>query len=79
MQNLMSKGKGLPSTTPEDMAASADSDHDADDLTCAICLDQIAVEEICAVKGCEHVYCGGEPCPCLMLGLMCSTANTPTG
>jgi hypothetical protein len=32
--------------------------YEADDLTCAICLDQIAVEDICVVKGCEHVYCG---------------------
>jgi hypothetical protein len=27
-------------------------------MTCAICLDQIPVEDLCMVKGCDHVYCG---------------------
>ena len=31
---------------------------EANDMTCAICLDQIPVQELCAIKGCDHVYCG---------------------
>ena len=30
-------------------------------MTCAICLEQIIVEDMCVVKGCEHVYCGTLP------------------
>lgn len=33
-------------------------DQEANDMTCAICLEQIALEDMCIVKGCEHVYCG---------------------
>lgn len=32
--------------------------QEANDMTCAICLDQIPVAELCAIKGCDHVYCG---------------------
>ena len=34
------------------------SAKEANDMTCAICLDQIPVQELCAIKGCDHVYCG---------------------
>ena len=34
------------------------SAQEANDMTCAICLDQISVPELCAIKGCDHVYCG---------------------
>ena len=34
------------------------SAQEANDMTCAICLDQIPVSELCAIKGCDHVYCG---------------------
>lgn len=34
------------------------SAQEANDMTCAICLDQIPVPELCAIKGCDHVYCG---------------------
>ena len=34
------------------------SAQEANDMTCAICLDQIPVAELCAIKGCDHVYCG---------------------
>ena len=34
------------------------SAEEANDMTCAICLDQIPVPELCAIKGCDHVYCG---------------------
>lgn len=37
------------------------STHEANDMTCAICLDQIPVAELCAIKGCDHVYCGEQP------------------
>lgn len=30
----------------------------ADELTCAICLDQIPPVDLAVVKGCEHLYCG---------------------
>ena len=32
-----------------------------DDMTCAICLEEILVEDLCVVKGCEHIYCGALP------------------
>ncbi len=39
------------------------SAEEANDMTCAICLDQIPVPELCAIKGCDHVYCGAwRPC-----------------
>jgi hypothetical protein len=31
---------------------------EANDMTCPICLDQIELEELAVVKGCDHVYCG---------------------
>mmetsp|Transcript_10186 Transcript_10186/g.37444 ORF Transcript_10186/g.37444 Transcript_10186/m.37444 type:complete len:482 (-) Transcript_10186:203-1648(-) len=31
-------------------------------LTCAICLDEVAPEELALVKGCEHAYC----CACIL-------------
>ena len=34
------------------------SAEEANDMTCAICLDQIPVPELCGIKGCDHVYCG---------------------
>ena len=36
---------------------------EANDMTCAICLDQIPVQELCAIKGCDHVYCGASNPP----------------
>lgn len=33
-------------------------DGEAGDMTCAICLEEIVVEDLCVVKGCEHIYCG---------------------
>lgn len=39
------------------------SAQEANDMTCAICLDQIPIAEICAIKGCEHVYCGTQHLP----------------
>ena len=33
------------------------ADGEAHDLTCAICLDTIALEELSIIKGCEHAYC----------------------
>lgn len=34
-----------------------DSGSDAGDLTCAICLGGIPLENLALVKGCEHMYC----------------------
>ena len=41
------------------------SAQEANDMTCAICLDQIPVPELCAIKGCDHVYCGAQLPSCL--------------
>ncbi|BDA47493.1 hypothetical protein COCOBI_10-3410 [Coccomyxa sp. Obi] len=46
-----------PAKVDQDDAA-AGPDQEANDMTCAICLEQIPLEEMCIVKGCEHVYCG---------------------
>lgn len=35
-----------------------ESSYGADDMTCAICLEQIQLENTAYVKGCEHAYCG---------------------
>ncbi|KAK9905509.1 hypothetical protein WJX75_001177 [Coccomyxa subellipsoidea] len=56
-QNLTPMKKHQQPISEESEAIAAPK-YEADDLTCAICLDQIAVEDICVVKGCEHVYCG---------------------
>lgn len=47
----------------EDKAVVATPEQEADDLTCAICLDQIAMEDVCVIKGCQHEYCGEAQCP----------------
>lgn len=46
-----------PAKVDQDDSAAA-PDQEANDMTCAICLEQIALEDMCIVKGCEHVYCG---------------------
>lgn len=33
----------------------------AGDLTCAVCLEEIPLEDMAIVKGCEHIYCGAHP------------------
>lgn len=38
-----------------------ESSYGADDMTCAICLEQIQLENTAYVKGCEHAYCGTYP------------------
>ena len=35
-----------------------ESSYGPDDMTCAICLEQIQLEDTAYVKGCEHAYCG---------------------
>ncbi|KAL3141721.1 hypothetical protein ABBQ32_004404 [Trebouxia sp. C0010 RCD-2024] len=35
----------------------AEVSYGADDMTCAICLEQIQLENTAYVKGCEHAYC----------------------
>ena len=42
---------------------------EANDMTCAICLDQIPVQELCAIKSCDHVYCGASNSLCLGINL----------
>lgn len=39
-------------------AESTHSAEEADDMTCAICLDRTQLVDIALVKGCEHQYCG---------------------
>lgn len=34
------------------------NDEDFSDLTCAICLNDIDLQDLAMVKGCEHAYCG---------------------
>ena len=36
----------------------AEGSYGPDDMTCAICLEQIQLENTAYVKGCEHAYCG---------------------
>lgn len=43
--------------------ADGDSAEEADDMTCAICLERTPLIEIALVKGCEHQYCGECPTP----------------
>lgn len=38
--------------------AEVDCSGEADDMTCAICLEHIPVEDLCVVKSCNHIYCG---------------------
>lgn len=35
-------------------------------MTCAICLEQIQLEDTAYVKGCEHAYCGTSFTPLLL-------------
>ena len=39
----------------------AEGSYGPDDMTCAICLEQIQLENTAYVKGCEHAYCGMVP------------------
>ncbi len=39
-------------------AGSSEQDHDGpNDMTCAVCLEQIQLENLALIKGCEHMYC----------------------
>lgn len=57
------KGK-LPcvDAQPAPATAAAGNSGEAHELTCAICLDTIALEELSIIKGCEHAYCSARPC-----------------
>ena len=46
---------------PEEPAGLARAAGLDDNLTCAICLDQIAPEDLAAIPGCGHQYCGAPP------------------
>ena len=55
------------------------SAQEANDMTCAICLDQIPVAELCAIKNCDHVYCGMQHLPlCNVIHLRCPQMYTLT-
>ncbi len=55
------------------------SAQEANDMTCAICLDQIPVAELCAIKGCDHVYCGTPHLPlCSIIHLRYPEAQSRT-
>lgn len=41
--------------------AAAEEHGEADDMTCAICLERTQLVELALVKGCEHQYCGAYP------------------
>lgn len=53
------KGKGklleIQEEPPEPPAV------EIDDLTCAICLEQMKLADTAIIKGCEHSYCGKPP------------------
>lgn len=42
----------------EEEGGHSSSAEEADDMTCAICLERTPLTEIALVKGCEHQYCG---------------------
>ena len=52
--------KEVPVIKEADSSPSLDAEgsYGADDMTCAICLEQIQLEDTAYVKGCEHAYCG---------------------
>lgn len=52
------EGDALP-PCPRSPTRSATSE--AGDLTCAICLGDIRLEDMAMVKGCDHIYCGESP------------------
>ncbi len=53
-------GKALPVSTADVSHPNLDAENSygPDDMTCAICLEQIQLENTAYVKGCEHAYCG---------------------
>ena len=53
-------GQDVPVVNPGDSPPTlvVESSFGADDMTCAICLEQIQLENTAYVKGCEHAYCG---------------------
>ena len=53
-------GKALPASKVDASPPSlgAESSYGPDDMTCAICLEQIQLENTAYVVGCEHAYCG---------------------
>jgi hypothetical protein len=58
--------------------ADGDSAEEADDMTCAVCLERTPLIEIALVKGCEHQYCGECPTPaqnCWMQHQTCIVAS----
>ena len=54
-----------------------ESSYGPDDMTCAICLEQIQLENTAYVKGCEHAYCG-ECSPANCSTCYCLTASETT-
>ncbi|KAK9819182.1 hypothetical protein WJX81_004272, partial [Elliptochloris bilobata] len=47
----------LPGVQPASETEAVADSGEAHDMTCAICLDTIALEELSIIKGCEHAYC----------------------
>lgn len=68
------KGKGklleIQEEPPESPAV------EIDDLTCAICLEQMKLADTAIIKGCEHSYCGELPWPFQPLP-QCLTSDSP--
>ena len=54
-ENVSPPKKPSSSSRPASAASAASSS--AGDLTCAICLDAIPLEDLATVPGCEHAYC----------------------
>lgn len=55
-----SKGKGplAAEEQGEEEEGRGGCSSEAGDLTCAVCLGEIALEDLALVKGCDHMYCG---------------------
>lgn len=51
-------GKKALATKIGEPGLDAEGSYGPDDMTCAICLEQIQLENTAYVKGCEHAYCG---------------------
>ena len=60
-------GKASPVSKADALPPSlaAENSYGPDDMTCAICLEQIQLENTAYVVGCEHVYCGELSFSCL--------------
>ena len=67
-QELAGEEGQAPTAADSKPKLAGESSYGPDDMTCAICLEQIQLEDTAYVKGCEHAYCG-EHSPCMIYEL----------